>query len=277
MTDLKRLAPTKIDMTNQKTILIVEDEKHIRLFLQDLLAQDGYRVTAVASGEAALPHINQVAFDLALLDLKLGKGMNGIDVLKALRQKMTDTTVIILTAYGSLETAIEALRLGAHDYLLKPCPADTLRQKVQQGLQKQHHTRQQQQALAQLEQTLTHTLADIRAVITPVAVEPPVDDERFLHRGSLIVDRVRHTVTFHGHLLELSPIQFDLLHYLLKTAPRIISSQELVEKVYHYQLDEGSASNIIRPHIYRLRQKMKVASDVEPPIQTVRGVGYTLS
>lgn len=261
----------------QGVILVVEDEKNIRLFLQDLLVADGYTVTAVASGETALPHLVQQTFDLVLLDLKLGKGMSGIDLLHILREQTADTTVIILTAYGSLETAVDALRLGAHDYLLKPCPADTLRQKVQQGLQKYQQVRQKEQALSQLEQTLAHTLADIRAAITPPTATPPPPPERFLRRANLIIDRTRHTATFHGYLLDLSPVQFDLLHYLAEISPQVVSSQELADKVCEYQLDEWEASNIIRPHIYRLRQKMKAASGVESPIQTVRGVGYTLS
>ena len=255
---------------------MVEDEKNIRVFLRDLLTDDGYVVTAVANGEAALPLIQAQNFDLALFDLRLGHGISGIDLLQTLRQKTADTVVIILTAHGSLETAIDALRLGAHDYLLKPCSPDVIRQKVKYGLEKYHETRQKEQAFSQLEQTLAHTLADIRAVIAPNAEPPPLVNERFLCREHLIIDRVRHTATFHGHLLDLSPIQFDLLHYLAQAAPEIVRPQELATKVCQYDLSDWEASNIIRPHIYRLRQKMKIVPDVETPINTVRGVGYTL-
>ena len=114
-------------------ILIVDDEPNIRASLEEMLTGDGYQVTAAESGEAALALLGTKTFDLALIDLKLG-GIGGIDVIKALRERALDTVVIVLTAHGSMETAVEALRQGAHDYLFKPCRPADLRASIQRGL-----------------------------------------------------------------------------------------------------------------------------------------------
>ena len=123
-------------------ILVVDDEPNIRASLEEILTGDGYLVTAVESGEAALEALESETFDLALLDLKL-TGMGGIDVLKGLRERALDTVVIVLTAHASMETAIEALRQGAHDYLFKPCRPAELRESIQRGLVNRHENEQQ--------------------------------------------------------------------------------------------------------------------------------------
>ena len=107
-------------MTQAAKILVVDDEASIRFFLREVLERDGHIVTPVDSGEAALQYAQAENFDLALIDLRL-PGMDGMQVLKTLRQTSPNTAIIVLTAHASLETAVEALRQGAHDYLFKPC------------------------------------------------------------------------------------------------------------------------------------------------------------
>jgi DNA-binding NtrC family response regulator len=114
-------------------ILVVDDDAGVRFFLKELLTSEGYDVVTVESGEAALERIAVQEFELALIDLRM-KGIGGIEVLTALRERSSNTIAIILTAHGSMETAIEALRQGAHDYLLKPCTAGQLRKSVRTGL-----------------------------------------------------------------------------------------------------------------------------------------------
>jgi len=114
-------------------ILVVDDDAGVRFFLKELLTSEGYDVVTVESGEAALERIAVQEFELALIDLRM-KGIGGIEVLTALRERSPNTIAIILTAHGSMETAIEALRQGAHDYLLKPCTAGQLRKSVRTGL-----------------------------------------------------------------------------------------------------------------------------------------------
>jgi DNA-binding response OmpR family regulator len=282
-----------MDMT--ASILVVDDEESIRFFLQELLTRDGYQVAAVESGEAALEQIAVEEFDLALVDLKL-KGIGGTEVLAALRQQSPDTAVIMLTGHGSLETAVEALRQGAHDYLFKPCKTVELRESIRTGLLNRQRQLKQRDLLQQLERQLVGSLREVRATIaeqpiTPSSVaaieqfippslvieELPEEEARFLQRAGLIVDFMRHVITLDGHLLELSPTEFDLLAYLISEAPRVVPPQELVREVQGYDSEQWGARETMRYHIYRIRQKIKTAAGRANVIRTVRGVGYTIN
>lgn len=261
-------------------ILVVDDEPNIRASLEEILTGDGYLVTAVESGEAALEALESETFDLALLDLKL-TGMGGIDVLKGLRERALDTVVIVLTAHASMETAIEALRQGAHDYLFKPCRPAELRESIQRGLVNRHEN-EQQDLQRQLEH-MASSLEDMHATLvdqlkrpSPSAPRPTGRRRRFLQRGGLIVDHLRHAVTLDGHLLDLSPTEFEMLAYLVKEAPRIISPQELVREVQGYESEPWEASETARQHVYRIRLKTREATGRTEVIRTVRGVGYTI-
>ncbi len=151
-------------------ILVMDDELSIRLFLEKTLTRDGHEVVTAASGEEALEIIAGQTFDLALLDLKL-KGIGGMEVLAALREQSPDTIVIILTAQASLETAVEALRQGAHDYLFKPCKTFQLRESIQKGLAKRQQALQQRAMLQQLEQHLVNDLETIRATMSSQPIQ----------------------------------------------------------------------------------------------------------
>ncbi|HOU14922.1 MAG TPA: response regulator transcription factor [Anaerolineae bacterium] len=275
-------------------ILVVDDEASIRFFLKELLEHDGYQVTAVDSGEAALKYIEQEEFDLALIDLMM-KGVSGTQVLKELRAQSPDTVVIMLTGHGSLESAVEALRQGAHDYLFKPCKTIELRESIRVGLLNRQQKKRQRALLWQLEHHLSSTLADVRATIGGVgappvpaartaasanppaaANQPAAEHQRFMQRGRLIVDLTRHVITMDGKLLELSPTEFDILAYLISEAPRVIPPQELLREAQGYATELWEARDIIRYHIYRIRQKIKEATGDTDIIQTVRGVGYTV-
>ncbi len=266
-----------------KNILVVDDEQHIRFVLERLLQRDGYIVTAVDSGEAALEQFKTQEFDLVMLDVMMS-GISGVEVMKHLHGQWPQTIVILLTAHAALETAVEALRHGAHDYLFKPCDTDKLRQSVREGLQKRQESLQQQTILKQLASNLTDTLSQIKEVTgETTASQKAVKDEveetssRFLRKGALIMDLARHLITVNGHLIELSPIEFDIISYLAHQSPNVISSQALVSQIQGYESDAWEASEIIRAHIYRIRQKIKkVAGKTTVVIQTVRGVGYTI-
>lgn len=288
-----------METTQGARILVVDDESSIRFFLQELLERDGHSVVAVDSGEAALCNIENDEFDLALIDLKL-KGIGGTQVLTALHEQWPDTIAIMLTGHGSLESAVEALRHGAHDYLFKPCKTVELRESIRVGLLNRLQKQRQRELMQQLEQHLSSSLANVRATITdtmpppnrssgaptprPAPVVPaivPVDEpaqerRRFLQQGSLIVDFARHVITMSGHLLELSPTEFALLAYLMSESPRVVSPQELVREAQGYTAEPWEARDIVRYYIYRIRQKIKEVTGSADVIQTVRGVGYTI-
>ena len=101
-------------------ILVVDDEPGIREFLADALATDNHDVAQAADGMEALRLVYDRAFDLMLTDLRMPGALTGIDLLRKLKSEQPDTEVIVMTAHGSVETAVEAMKLGAYDYLQKP-------------------------------------------------------------------------------------------------------------------------------------------------------------
>ena len=260
-------------------ILIVDDELHIRTSLKELLSRDGYEVVAVESGEAALERIVEEKFDLALVDLKLGK-MGGMDVLAEIRQRSPDTITIVLTGHASLETAVETLRKGAHDYLFKPAKPAELRESIHLGLIKRQEM-QQRDLFEQLD-ILADNLEGIRNSFntwrdkSPITQRNVEGERRFLRHGELLVDLARHVVMLDGHMLDLSPTEFEILVYLMNQAPRVISPQEILREVQGYESESWEASEIVRQHIYRIRRKCQEVACSQDIIRTVRGVGYTI-
>lgn len=264
------------------SILVVDDDLMIRSYLEKVLTHDGHEVVTAENGEVALARIAEREFDLALVDLKM-PGLGGTDVLAALRVQSPDTVPIILTAHASLETAVDALRQGAHDYLFKPCRTAALRESVRSGLLKRQRVLEQRELLGQLKDTLGSPQEGAHAVPigeagTYEGVAAPVrpEQQRFLQRGGLIVDCMRHVVTLDGQLLELSLTEFELLAYLVSEAPRVVSPQELAREVQGYDVEPHEAQDTVRYHIYRIRRKMKAVTGRTGVIRNVRSVGYTI-
>ncbi|MBN1889396.1 MAG: response regulator transcription factor [Thermoflexales bacterium] len=259
-------------------ILVVDDEAGIRSFLEELLTRDGHQVVAAESGEVALEYAASQTFDLALVDLRM-KGIDGMQVMSALYQRSPDTVVIVITGHGSLETAIEALRHGAHDYLFKPVKAVQVRESVRTALLKRKRNLRQHELLGLtrrlIENMEGHDLASPGLTQLPPA-SPSDEQGRFLERGHLIVDAMRHVVTLDGHVLELSPTEFEIMAYLANEAPRVVSPQELVRAMQGYECEAWEASEMLRYHIHRIRHKVKHVSGRTDLIRTVRGVGYTI-
>ncbi len=258
-------------------ILIVDDDRGVRFFLEETLTRDGHDVTAVDSGRAALRQIASQQFDLVLLDLKL-KDMEGTAVLSALRRRAPYTVAIMLTGHGTLETAVEALRQGAHDYLFKPCKTVELRESIRTGLLKRQQELRHRELLDLLENQLGRASA-VEGQLPPgpkASGASPQEQARFLQRGRLVVDFMKHVITLDGKLLELSPTEFDLLAYLISNAPRVVSQQELVREVQGYECEPWEAGDTLRYHIYRLRLKIKAATGHDDIIRTMRSVGYAI-
>ncbi len=117
------------------TILIVDDEKEIRNLFQDFLTQEGYKVFTASDGGEAISLGKQNRFDLALLDIKM-PGMDGIETFQELRKFKKDLEVIILTGHGTLNTAKEAMKLGAYDFLTKPVDLGLVKNIIHQALER---------------------------------------------------------------------------------------------------------------------------------------------
>jgi DNA-binding NtrC family response regulator len=116
-------------------ILLVDDEERFRVTLEKMLAAQGLEVRSLASGAAALKEINRQAYDVVLLDIRMPE-MDGIETLAAIKKDHPDVEVIILTGHASMEAALEIIKLGGYDYLLKPCPLEELLLKIDAAYEK---------------------------------------------------------------------------------------------------------------------------------------------
>jgi two-component system KDP operon response regulator KdpE len=259
---------------NQPKILVVDDEEVTRLSLAEILSLEGYQVASAKSGEEALQKLEKETFDLVLADLVM-KEVDGLQVMEAAKRLSPETVVIMLTAYGTLESAIQAMRQGAYDYLIKPCGAQEIVASVESGLAKQRQERRRQELLSRVEEMLRALKAEEDETPTSVSVGNQFKRARFLQSREIIVDLQKHIATLHGQLLNLTPTEFRLLTCLMRKADQVLSCQELVREVQNYDCDEWEARDIIRVHVRRLRQKVEPDPANPQYILNVRGVGYT--
>jgi len=235
-------------MADLVNTLVVDDDPGVRFFLEETLRQDGHVVETASSGEEALDLLRDAFFDVVMLDLKLGGRAGGLRVLEALRWRWPETVVVILTAHGSLETAMAAIQEGVDGYLLKPAEPDEVRQAVQEALERRR-------SLVQLEETREtgHTL----------------------QRGPFAIDLKKHLVTFEGEPLELTSREFKLLAHLMRNANQVVSPRKLVEVVGQYEVEDlYEARQIVKWYIHRLRRKVEPEPSDPRYILNVRGVGY---
>jgi two-component system KDP operon response regulator KdpE len=254
------------------SIMVVDDEAVTRVSLSDALRLEGYEVDTAASGEEALSLLNkQGPFDLVVLDLKM-PGMDGLEVAQRIRETSSDTVIILLTAFGTMETAIEAIRQGAHDYLLKPSPIPKILESVRKGFRK----RQQGQRRQRLVQQLKQTVSELDAMESKESGEQDVSSEppRFLEVRDVVLDRQKHVVKRRGEPLELTPTEFRVLSCLMETPDEVWSPKQLVKRARGYEADTQGARAIIRVHVRRLRKKLEPDPSGPTYILNVRGVGY---
>ncbi|MGC9468979.1 MAG: response regulator transcription factor [Anaerolineae bacterium] len=236
-------------MAEQVQTLVVDDEAGIRFFIKETLQRAGHTVSTAANGEEALETLRNTHFDLVMLDLKLGGRIDGLKVLEAVRWRWPDAVVVILTAHGSLESAMAAIREGVDRYLLKPLTPKELRSAVQEALE------EQQDRLARAQEQ--------------------AKEQATIQKGPFSVDLQKHQVSFESEALELTPSEFDLLVHLMQNAHRVVPPPELVEVVRDYRPEDlYEARNIIKWYIHRLRQSIEPDPGHPRFVINVRGVGY---
>jgi two-component system KDP operon response regulator KdpE len=256
-------------------IVVVDDEAVARVSMAEILRLEGYQVATAASGEEALSLLSKDGpFDLMLLDLKM-PGMDGLEVTEKVQDRFSETVIILLTAFGTLETAIQAIRQGAHDYLLKPCPIPEVLESVHKGLMKRQQEQQRQHLVSQLQQTLSELVEVEGAEVVEEASSAP--SGRFVQVCDVVVDRQKHMVMLRGEPLDLTPTEFKILTCLMETPDQVWSPQELVRRAQGYETDAWGARAIIRVHIRRLRKKIETDPSDPQYILNVRGVGYMFS
>ncbi|MFN2290974.1 MAG: response regulator transcription factor [Anaerolineae bacterium] len=224
-----------------KQILVVDDDPDTCALITDILQDDGYSVYPCLSGERAMDALKRRRFDLVLTDIKMPR-ITGIDLLLHVRRMELDTEVILMTAYASLKTAVQALRGEAFDYLVKPFSLNDLRQRVREALDKEPGAKRAS-GIAH-EKDMTVDLNALRVWID--------DDE-----------------------IELTRQEFKVLAYLMIERGRIVPWEELVEKLWGDEADDRTASTL-RSCIRRLRHKL--GDDAQNPryVKNVWGVGYQI-
>lgn len=260
-------------MADHSRILIVDDEPNIRFVLRRALEKDKHAIDEATDGRDAVAKIARGAYDLIVLDLQM-QPVGGIEVLKAVKAYDPDTFVIILTAHSTVESAVDALRLGAFDYLFKPVMPDALRKRVREALQERQETLHRAQVLKQVD-TLRATLLDLQPE-TP-ARKSAKSDAGVRASADLKIDPRQRLARLRGRPLDLTTAEFNVLACLVQRAPQPISPRELLNQALEYDAGEAEAAEIIKFHIHHLRKKIE--DDPLHPrfIKTVRYKGYLWS
>jgi len=222
-----------------KRLLLVEDEPGLVLTLTDRLTAEGYAVTSVGDGNAAVDEALHEPYDIIVLDVML-PGRDGFEVCRALRQQGMRAPILMLTARGQLVDRVVGLKLGADDYLVKPFEMAEL--------------------LARLEALLRRV---------PHAAAAASDQFRF---GNIVIDSRRTEVTRDGAIVELSALEFKLLRYFVEHAGATLSRDELLNEVWGY--DAMPSTRTVDVHVAWLRQKLEENPRRPQYILTVHGLGY---
>lgn len=218
-------------------ILVVEDELDLLDAIAEGLRIDGYAVDTSDDGEAGLELALVNDYDLVILDLNL-PNIDGIDILKAIRENNKLTKVLILTARSTIEDRVKGLDLGANDYLVKPFHFDELE-------------------------------ARIRCLLRIKFIQ----EDNELKYKTLKIDVKSRKAYTDDKSIKLTKKEFSILEYLMKNINRAISQEELIEHVWDNSVD--MFSNSVRVHINSLRKKLKENLDYEV-IKNVVGVGYII-
>lgn len=251
-------------------LLVVDDDMVFRQTLGEILRLEGYEVHLVENGEAAIQELGQATYDLLLLDLSM-PGMGGLEVMKIALQTAPDLKIILLTGFGSVDSAIGALRLGAHDYILKPSTAGEILSSVARGLSKRVEQQQRKVLLEQLDASLQR-LKDVEGVYS----HQPAGPRAFALEDGVMVDLTRREIWRGNQSVSLTPTEGKLLQVFIINRGRVMTHRELVLLVQGYETSEWEAPEVLRPLISRLRRKFSIFPKGQEWIKNVRGTGYVL-
>jgi len=219
-------------------ILLVEDDQKIASFIIKGLKAEGFAVDHAADGENGLHLALTEPYDAGIIDIMLPR-MDGLKLIENLRREKLKTPVIILSAKGDVDDRVKGLQIGADDYLTKPFAFSEL--------------------LARL-QALIRRSSDVSEP-TKLAV------------ADISMNLISREVVRAGKKIELQPLEFSLLEYLLRNAGRVVSKTMIMEHVWDYYFDPQT--NVVESRIYKLREKIDKGFSTRL-IHTVRGVGYVL-
>lgn len=218
--------------------LLVEDDHTIADFVARGLREAGFTVDHAADGEAGLEQAARGLHDVAIVDLMLPR-RDGLELVRAMRQRHVTTPVLILTARHSVQDRVTGLESGADDYLVKPFAFPEL-------------------------------LARVHALIRRSTAAPATTQ---LKVGDLTLDLMTRRATRGGREIELRPREFSLLEYLMRNAGRVVSKTMILSHVWDYAFDPRT--NVVDVLVFRLREKIDKGFDTKM-IHTERGIGYVL-
>ncbi|WP_321818132.1 MULTISPECIES: response regulator transcription factor [unclassified Paraburkholderia] len=221
------------------TILVVEDDAKTLHEIKAALEDHGYMVETATTGAEGLACATSRSLDAIILDRMLPGGMDGLEVLGALRDAASTTPVLILSALSTVDERVKGLRAGGDDYLVKPFEYIEL--------------------TARLDSLVRRAQTSIQ--------------EPTCRIGQLHVDLVSRTVWYAGKEVELLPREYRILEYMIRREGQVVSRTMLFEAVWNYRV--GERTNVIDVHISRLRKKLDPTATA-PIIHTVRGSGYVL-
>lgn len=224
-------------MHQHMKLLVVEDEKKIANLINNGLREQGYTVDVFHDGVEGLRQATSEPYDAIVLDIML-PGLDGLSVLRSLREKKIATPVMILTARGEVNERVDGLNAGADDYMSKPFSMDEL-------------------------------VARLRALMRRVTGE----SISFYKAGDLSMNLVSREVLRGARKVVLTPREFRLLEYLMRAADQVLTRTQIIERVWEYHFDPGT--NLVDVYIQRLRRKID-DGETHKMLQTIRGVGYSI-
>lgn len=258
-------------------VLIIDDEASLRETLARILRRAGCETSAATDGHEALRLLAAELFDLVFLDIHLPE-MGGLEILKEIRRRDARLPVILLTGYGSMQSAVEALRLEATDYLLKPFDPDVLVARTRMILKEQSMERRKREIRQQIAalQAELQALERESPMQPPSAMPLPQPQDRFMKQGRLVLDLQARRATLGEDVLDLPPAAFDYLVVLARHSPEVVEYQTLVAEAQNYEVSALEARELAKWHMHVLRQNLE--SDPQNPrhVLNVRAVGYRL-
>ncbi len=218
-------------------ILVVEDEKDLNLLIIKMLKKAGYSADGCCDGREALDYLAGSDYDAILLDVMM-PNMNGYELLKKLRDRGDDISILMLTAKDAVEDRVKGLDLGADDYLIKPFSVDEL-------------------------------LARIRAMTR----KRNGNKTNLMSLEDLTIDISRRTVVRSGQEIQLIPKEFSILEYMMRNQGIVLSRERLENQIWNYEY--SGSSNSVDVYMSRLRKKIDSGHEVKL-LHTIRGVGWVL-
>jgi DNA-binding response OmpR family regulator len=241
----------------KKRILVVDDDQVARMLILKVLTMRGYHAIAAENGMEALDNLEHHPWDAMILDLEL-PDIQGLNILEQALEEKPDLKIVILTAHGTLDSAIKALRFHVVDYLLKPViPGDILRS--------------MDKAFSD-ENLLSGEDKPGKAEISNVIKKPQI----ISITKNITYDYNRRKIEDGSHITYLTSTENNIFKCLLEKKNQVVTHIELVEFAHNYQVDGKDAVKILRPVICRLRLKLAKINGADSWLQNVRGSGYLL-